>query len=91
MNQIEEKKRKKDEEKMRIKKEAELEELRVRKEREENELRMLKEFGNQDLESRNLNETNFDKDALKAKRKRLMMMQNIQASKNDTKKEVIFS
>ena len=60
MKQIEEKDRLKKEAKLKKLREEEILELKIRKEREEIEQRMMMEFTNQDMESRNLFESNFD-------------------------------
>lgn len=65
--------KKKQEEKLRIKRDKELDDLRILREREELERKMRDEFGIDKLEKRNLQETNFDVDGLKAM-KRLEML-----------------
>ncbi|CAD8144449.1 unnamed protein product [Paramecium octaurelia] len=69
--------KKKQEEKDRIKRDKELDDLRILREREEIERRMKDEFGIDKLEKRNLQQTNFDVDGLKAlKRLEMLRYQN---------------
>ncbi|CAK75208.1 unnamed protein product (macronuclear) [Paramecium tetraurelia] len=77
VQQMEDADRKKQEEKLRIKRDKELDDLRVIREREELERKMRDEFGIDKLEKRNLQETNFDVDGLKAlKRLEMLKYQN---------------
>ncbi|CAD8139635.1 unnamed protein product [Paramecium pentaurelia] len=77
VQQMEAAERKKQEEKLRIKRDKELDDLRVIREREELERKMREEFGIDKLEKRNLQETNFDVDGLKAlKRLEMLKYQN---------------
>ncbi|CAD8133163.1 unnamed protein product [Paramecium octaurelia] len=77
VQQMEEAERKKKEENLRIKRDKELDDLRVIREREELERKMRDEFGIDKLEKRNLQETNFDVDGLKAlKRLEMLKYQN---------------
>ncbi|CAD8053212.1 unnamed protein product [Paramecium sonneborni] len=77
VQQMEAAERKKQEEKLRIKRDKELDDLRVIREREELEKKMIEEYGIDKLEKRNLQETNFDVDGLKAlKRLEMLKYQN---------------
>ncbi|CAD8144324.1 unnamed protein product [Paramecium pentaurelia] len=77
ISQMEIAERKKQEEKLKIKRDKELDDLRILREREEIERRMKDEFGIDKLEKRNLQQTNFDIDGLKAlKRLEMLRYQN---------------
>jgi hypothetical protein len=62
---MDDRQRKKEEDKLRVKREREEDELRLVREREEIERRMIEEMGQVKLEARNLNETNFNADKLR--------------------------
>ncbi|CAD8059352.1 unnamed protein product [Paramecium sonneborni] len=77
LQQIDITEKKKQEEKLKIKRDKELDDLRILREREEQERRMKDEFGIDKLEKRNLQQTNFDVDGLKAlKRLEMLKYQN---------------
>lgn len=64
---MEAKRKEKENQKLILKQEADLNDIRLQKEKEEMEARRMFAFGNQNLESRNLYETNFDMGKLMGK------------------------